>query len=172
MSCISKILEIKGDKEFLKVPDIDVVIEHGGKYKDYEYLIVFNGNGFRCGYVALTETHPTYTHANTFPDFDVHGGVTFFDYPHLIDIFLPHPCTDKWIGFDCGHLGVGGDLSDLQLIKKYFNGLCHQVEFMEKMELYNPKLKSLEFNIRSIKSIEYVENECKKLIDQLIEKAA
>ena len=54
MSCITQLLEMKGDQPFLKADD-SVVIEGGGVYKGYEYLIVFVSYGHRCGYVALKE---------------------------------------------------------------------------------------------------------------------
>lgn len=65
MSCIPKILELKGTKEFLPIPSLNqqdkyttTVIEGGGNYKGYDYLITFRDMGFRCGYVALEPNHP------------------------------------------------------------------------------------------------------------------
>lgn len=52
MSCISKLLEMKGDKEFLPIDD-HAVVEGGGHYKGYEFLITFVETGYRCGYVAI-----------------------------------------------------------------------------------------------------------------------
>jgi len=67
MSCIPKILELKGDKDHLhtmdhsKLPaDCGNVIEGGGEYKGYHYLITFTGTAHRCGYVGIEEGHPLY----------------------------------------------------------------------------------------------------------------
>lgn len=58
MSCITEILKVKGDKDFIVSGEI--AIEGGGTYKDYEYIITFTSSGHRCGYVAIPESHSLY----------------------------------------------------------------------------------------------------------------
>src|ERR1700691_3384773 len=109
MSCIPKLLELKGDKEFLPVHD-NIVIEGGGKYKDYDYLITFVDYGHRCGYVAIPPLHPVYNDKSDYPHFSVHGGITFFEESRFAEELLNHKCADKWIGFDACH---GDDRKDM-----------------------------------------------------------
>ncbi len=174
MSCITEILKKKGDQEFLSIPskkqpeqDRGIVIEGGGHYKGYEYLITFNDMGFRCGYVAITQDHPDYSfnEEHRYPDYSVHGGVTFFDESHLAESILGHSCTDKWIGFDAGH---AWDVHDIDCALKYFPNLRPtQRDHIETMNRIGRMDGSC-----VLRTKEYMEQECKNLIDQIIEKAA
>lgn len=170
MSCISEILKIKGDKEFIPIPykenewHHEIVIEGGGNYKEYEYLITFNDMGFRCAYVGIPESHPIYTFHNeeyNYPNFDVHGGITFFDDNNITKKLFGIHCTDKWIGFDAGHYY---DISDFECTKKYFPTLRKS-----KLDYVIGMSHLLERHITgsAIRSFNYMEEECKKLIDQL-----
>lgn len=168
MSCITEILKIKGDSEFLPVSregySAEVVIEGGGNYKGFEYLITFTDNGFRCGYVAVPEGHPAYVDKGDYPDYSVHGGITFFDEPHLAEEILGHTCTDKWLGFDAGH---SGDLHDLDASLKYFPNL--RPIRREHIETMN-RIMGMDghHGYTALRTKEYMEQECKDLIDQLI----
>lgn len=161
MSCISKLLEIKGKKEILICGEI--AIEGGGIYKDYEYLITFVGHGHRCGYVAISSNHPMYKFHNpeyNYPDLYVHGGVTFFDEPRFLELTGGHQCTDKWLGFDAAHCD---DSECIETSEKYF-GETKWVKYRKE----NPS--PIFLNDMAIhRTYDYMENECKKLIDQLIE---
>lgn len=188
MSCITEILAIKGDRDILPIRSKKNpermrgnVVECGGHYKGYEFLVTFNDMGFRCGYVAVPEDHPAYNHAESYPDYNVHGGVTFYDRSHIAEMILGHTCTDKWIGFDCGH---AGDYSDLETAKEYFkdnfqvlNGILLSKVIKDKvtndMEKdfpgYIASKESSEYPWKEHKRPkEYVMKECKKLIRQLI----
>lgn len=189
MSCIPRLLELKGSNEILHVParknknEIHgVVIEGGGKYRDYDFLITFNDIGIRCGYVALP---PEYSSSKLecreydFPDLDVHGGVTFFKENHLSEHFFEEDiCRDKWLGFDCGH---AGDLLDYNQALKYFHNNGSITDGIKSMldlrntiskELNdNPVIKDNSFEDEP-RTFEYVTSECHRLIDQLIEYAA
>lgn len=181
MSCITEILKLKGDKDVL-VPDGDwIAVEGGGTYKDHEYLIVLNTNGHRCGYVAIPPDHPysstpeeertlmggrPYKHYDYDSlDIDVHGGLTFMSPDHGLKDLLPMPCTDMWIGFDCGHCY---DLADLKMFKKYFG--------QEQYELKESFFKALDHTDISleqkVREYGYVEEQCHHIIDQLIQVAA
>lgn len=165
MSCITKLLELKGDKEFLPVHD-EVVIEGGSTYKDYEYLITFTRSGHRCGYVALKtkESDKFIEDAGKdeyyYPNLDCHGGVTFFDENHGAKDLLPIPCNDIWIGFDAAHCDDG---KCFNTAKRYFP---NQVERISKLEQFYQGFDS--FDDITHKSYEYMENECKGIIEQLI----
>jgi len=156
MSCITKLLELKGNNEILRVNE-DVVIEGGGKYKDYEYLITFTSCGTRCAYVALKqkETEIFDKQASKddyfYPDLNCHGGVTFYGNSPIKDI-LPASCDDKWVGFDANH---GSDKRDVEKLQRYFpNDLIHDYLYTRP---------------GTIKSYDYMKKECHGIINQLLE---
>lgn len=169
MSCIQRILAVKGDKEYL-VFNESTAVEGGGNYRGFDYLITFRIYGFRCGYVAIPDDNdiPGVDFSEDYPDFDVHGGITFNRKPGLLsglEKILEEPaCDDRWIGFDAAHsddlvqpekaLFIFNDpasIKELNLIIKntYENGLWRRVTAIERTH-------------------EYMESECMRLIDQLI----
>lgn len=161
MSCITKLLELKGDKETLPVHS-GVVIEGGGNYKGYEYLVTFTRYGTRCGYVAIPDGN-----GRDYDDIRCHGGLTFSGTDHGAKDLLPTPCNDMWLGFDCAHWG---DMRCGETAKKYFPE-DEQIDMLNdahidvhEMELRDPHC--------SHKTYEYVEQECHSIIDQLIQVAA
>lgn len=162
MSCITRLLEMKGDKSILPIHD-STVIEGGGNYKGHEYLITFVDRGHRCGYVALKDKAFEKFEAERkgeqyyYPDLDCHGGVTFYDNQHGAKALLDVHCDDIWIGFDAAHYL---DASCVDTSVKYF-GETRQTKFMrENTEFYENVFH---------RSYKYMEEECKKLIDQLEE---
>lgn len=167
MSCISEILKIKGDKEFLSVFE-KMVIEDGGVYKGYEYLITFvDMMAHRCGYVAIPCDNKL--HSKDFLDLEndtglsVHGGITFNDYgTHIIEKLIDTKplCNDKWIGFDAMHFG---DCPDIECYKKYFGVIPNEIMRIEEAS------KTLNAAVCTIKNKEYMIEQCKNLIDQIIE---
>ncbi len=178
MSCIPKILALKGDAEFLMVGGAEkrilnrgIVVEGGGQYRGYDFIITFTDMGFRCGYVALPPDHKTnqFDKGDDFPNYHVHGGVTFFDKSHISKAILGETvCEDKWIGFDAGHYG---DLTEKDLALKYFPDMRevqinHLVEMSKIFELRD------DGSFMGVRTKEFMEQECKNLIDQLIEEAA
>lgn len=166
MTCITEILKLKGDKEFLYNPEICdfFVIEGGGEYKNYEYLIVFNNLGFRCGYVAIPSDHkyaetPLINNRYDYDSLsiDCHGSLTFMERKSPLKELFKIPCNDLWIGFDCGHYY---DAFDIDSLRKYFGE-----DYIKKRE----KILNLLSIDGSVKDYDYVENVCKHIIDQLIE---
>lgn len=167
MSCITELLKLKGDRKFWAVTREGnkkpwIVIEGGGSYKDYEYLIVFISMGHRCGYVAIPENHK-YSKETDYNDLfiDCHGGLTFMSPDHVLKDLLSNPSKEQWIGFDCAHCY---DMPDKEAYIEYFND--HNNEYISA---YADKFAE---HGCTVKSYKYVENDCKRIIDQLIEKAA
>ena len=174
MSCITEILNLKGNKEVMIDYDEQknpwIAVEGGGKYKEYEYLIVLNMLGHRCGYVAIPPSHKYSNtpikkcnffgkehHSYDYDSLDIecHGGLTFMSPDHGLKNLLTTPCTDQWIGFDCGHCY---DKSDYDAMEKYFGR-----EYAEARFKYCSSLE--DGNI--VRTFEYVEIQCKSIIDQL-----
>lgn len=180
MSCITEILKLKGDQPAL-VPEGDwIAVEGGGSYKDYEYIIVLNTNGHRCGYVAIPPEHKysqtpeeqrsfmggrKYSHYDYDSlDIDCHGGLTFMSPSHGLKDLLTTPCNDMWIGFDCGHYL---DLCDTEAMRKYFGD-----EMMDEKESFIRALNHGDMGVvKTVKTYRYTEKECHSIIDQLIEAA-
>jgi len=156
MTCIST-LEI-GKPLFSEAATI---VEETGKYKGFEYLVTFTPRGHRCGYVAINDNHPLYGKSDECDiDLDMHGGCTFFDFQKT-----DQKCTDKWIGFDCAHVG---DRPDHETRIKYF-GECtvdQEAEQLMFRALYRALgIWSSEYG--SIRGKDFVAGECKRIIDQL-----
>jgi len=157
MSCITKLLEIKGDREILPIHK-RAVIEGGGNYKGFEYLVTFTQYGTRCGYVAIPDGF-----RGDYTDIDCHGGVTFSERDHGAKDLLPIACNDLWIGFDCAHWG---DMRDLETSKKYFPEDM-AIEMYQELhkEIHEMEKQDPHF---SHKTYDYVEKECQSIIDQLL----
>lgn len=149
MSCITEILKIKGDKEFFKF--LDIVVEGGGIYRKYEYLVILNTMGHRCGYVAIP---PDLTNFDE-DSIDCHGGITFFGNNHVLKNLLTTQCLDNWIGFDCRH---HYDAPDIEAVEKY-HGKSGHLDYLKDLNAL--------FDDGTVKSFDYVKKECKSIIIQL-----
>jgi len=156
MSCITKLLEMKGDKEYLPIHE-QAVIEGGGSYEGYEYLITFTRHGNRCGYVAVPAGNRDYGN-----DIDCHGGVTFEGKDHGAKDLLPIPCDDLWIGFDCAHYN---DKHDFETAKKYFGNIDQDIidsfgRVDDALDMWGGRAAH--------RTYDFVEDECKYIIRQII----
>lgn len=128
------------------------------EYKDfhngYEYVIIVQDMGYRCGYVNIPENHPWYN--LSFEDIYVciHGGLTFASL-----IKNDHPILENgyWIGFDCMHWM---DLPDPdEMSKECLN------QYGYKIFNYYSKLES---NLK-IRNFDYVKSQCCFLCDSCAE---
>ena len=138
----------------------------------YRCVIILSKQGHRCGYVGVSNSHPLYgvdysakIEGLKLPEnepigkrgilslvcgsensldvyFNVHGSLTFSsgskEYPVESDLW--------WFGFDCNHLD---DASDIAACKEAFG----------EVPLYPSQ--------GTIRTLEYVTQECKNLADQL-----
>lgn len=159
MSCIPKLLEQKNktpDKPFFLVNG--AVLEAGGNYRSYDWCVTFTDRGSRCGYVAIPVSHPFNQYISLDEDLvrelEVHGEVTYLGKPFIEEKI----CDDIWIGFDADHYYDG---RDIECLEKYFP------EMAEAFIINGKSILSKSF-IGPIKTMEFMENECKKLIEQLI----
>jgi hypothetical protein len=164
MSNIAEILKLKGDKEFLPI-NPGIVVEDGGVYKGYDYLITFvEFSAHRNGYVFIpkdNKLHDKKLDGKDGYDLSVHGGITFYDYGcAVIGMNENTDRTEKWVGFDGMH---SGDLSDIEHYKKYFGNNTRRIGFLEEM------FDALSSRDNVIRTKEYMIQECKNLIDQIIE---
>lgn len=115
------------------------------QYKGFKCLIKRHPDFFSLnGYVGLPEGHKFYGKGYDDIDIDCHGGITFAD--HWED-----QKDNLWyIGFDC----------------------AHHMDITPGCEMRLPldmqmKISDIDSNV-TYKNIEYVRNECKNIVDQLL----
>jgi len=161
---------------------IESIFHHQG----YKCVVIFTDIGHRCGYVAVGPDHPLFgidysqdlkskellqevSHSTLGKRgiidvfcwngeetilsliVNVHGGLTYSSnkptgkYPTL------HINEEWYFGFDCAHYEDG---KDFNLVKKYFS-----IEIAECLRSY--------WNTGYPRSLEYVQNECRSLAEQL-----
>jgi hypothetical protein len=108
-----------------------------GNQAGFNWAVLHNGMGFRCGYVRIPEGHPWFgmdcdsIHEKNC-HVSVHGGLTFSG------TFA----DGHWVGFDCAHYGDKQDPS---------------LPFTTEMKT---------FKEGEIRSTEYVQRECENLCEQ------
>lgn len=113
-----------------------------GEHLGFEWEIVRNTIGFRCGYIRILPGHPWFGKHYDEIDAHVHGGLTFASEGKACPTHGPE--AEWWIGFDCAHYM---DAPDPALI-----------------EPGEPTIRS--FNGGVVRSQEYVEKECRNLCKQ------
>lgn len=135
------------------------VVEFVEEYRGLKYVSKFQSLGFRCGYVVIPDDILDRVKADAEPDYecipiDAHGGITFFGV-----IFINKDELDcEWvIGFDCGHYG---DLQDRESWKEYFPEEYARIE----KHLNHPHRRE-----ETVKTQEFIREECHKMIDQIID---
>lgn len=126
------------------------VVEKQFEYKGHDCICIFNCRGYRCGYVSVDNN-------KDYKEYDIacHCGLSF-GADRLTKDF--NPKKDYYIGFDCGHICDGRDY-DTAL--KY--NLINEKQYYNRIEM---EIQLTTF-LQPVRSLEYVENECKKIVDQL-----
>lgn len=132
------------------------VLEKRFNYKGHPCAVLFMPGAYRCGYVGIPKAHKLAKHGANLDSISCHGGITYSE-------SKLHCCDDEdtwWIGFDCAHFGDG---YDIETAKQYFGD---DPDF--KRIFYTMEDFWRESNRESeIRSLAYVKDECKKLIDQI-----
>ena len=123
-------------------------LEKREQYKGIFYKVVLQRLGHRCGYVEIPKDLNISKRDFSFDsDLEVHGGITYAKVEN----------ETKVIGFDCAH---------------YMDGIDVEKAMEHFTDLSDNELMFLSWGIGDgkVRSLEYVEKECKNLIDQLLEK--
>lgn len=128
------------------------VVEKQFEYKGHDCICIFNCLGYMSGYVSVDEYKDCYEY-----DIDCHCGLSF-GASRLPEYYKPKKVY--YIGFGCGHICDGNDY-DLAL--KY--GLLTEKRFNELMEMQI----QLPTFLQPVRELEYVEEQCRKIVDQLEE---
>ena len=125
-------------------------VESHFEYKGHDCICIFTAAGYRCGYVSVDNNKDFEEY-----EIDCHCGLSF-GAERLTKDF--NPKKDYYIGFDCGHICDGNDYATAL---KY--GLLTEQRYNELIEtqIYLPTF------LQPVRSLEYVENECRKIVDQL-----
>ena len=90
---------------------------------------------------------------------ECHGGLTYSN-----DYLIGQNDENKWwIGFDCSHYGDG---YDWETAREYWRDNPKQLEYINQEEEF---YKNLDDVHHSPRTLNYVENECRHIVDQLVE---
>lgn len=110
--------------------------------------------GHLCGYCAIPENCPKWEYGK-YPDFDVHGGITFSD---------EHDYLNKYaIGFDCAH-----SHDFVPSTEKMHKNIQHELSSVHKSVRDGlSKIHNVEIPRPKYRNFEYVKKECESLADQL-----
>ena len=132
------------------------------EYKGFPCVVLFMPIGYRCGYVGLPNHNKYYKKKYDDIPVDCHCGLTYSEH----GLFGQNDNDTWWIGFDCGHFCDGLDSKSFHL---YYDD---DLETMDP-KYRKPYMFSLErmFDICSeypVRTQEYVENECRKIVDQIV----
>lgn len=164
------------------------IVEQEFEHAGYKCVVTFCDMGHRCGYVGIPSTHPLY--GKDYSDyleikkediegrevsgiiplfcacldkderiqidayFQCHGGITYSgggeksEYPIESELW--------WFGFDCAHAGD----------EKDFNAL---MEKFPQNQNYTRQMMRYQIGGETVRSLEYVQDECRNLAEQLKE---
>lgn len=130
----------------------DFKVESDFIYKGYTCVVVAQSLGHRCGYIGINEKNAFYEKDyDDMYEIEVHGGLTYAgggnnsDYPIESNLW--------WFGFDCAH---GRDANDLGIIKELNEG--RNLDFLLTTS-----------NHGTVRTLEYCIQECKNVVDQIID---
>lgn len=136
-----------------------VHLEEMFEYNGYKCACVFNSGGFRCGYVAVDDTHPFYKkdYNDNGPDSIIcHWGLTYAGWGKH---FYENDENLWWFGFDCGHCSDG---IDYDTAREY--GIINDQEYTIGKN-YEHIINSKDTTVKDQK---FVEENCKMIVEQLI----
>lgn len=134
-----------------------VYLEDVFKYKGYPCVCVFNRGGYRCGYVAVNSNHSYFgkDYDEDGPDnISCHWGLT---YAGNGNHFYEASNSLWWFGFDCGHCSDGNDYDT-----------AIEYGLITKEQAIIGKKLNLNFEGTTIKDLEFVKENCKMIVEQLI----
>ena len=130
------------------------IVEKRFEYKGYPCVVLFQEMCYRCGYVGIPKGFPT---DSRIENINCHGGITYTEnylYGQDDPVFL-------WIGFDCVHWRDGFDYEAGREYYKDDSGVLKRIDNWEEIHSHEP------FERFAPKTLAFVENECKHIVDQL-----
>lgn len=132
------------------------ILEKRFNYKGHPCVVLFMPGAHRCGYVGIPKTHKLAKYGANLDSISCHGGITYSK-------SKLHCCDDEdtwWIGFDCAHFNDG---YDIETAKQYFgDDPDFKMSFSIMKDLWESTNEEYKFQ-----SLKDVQNECKRIVDQL-----
>lgn len=135
-----------------------IVQEERFEYNGLPCVVLFLSHGYRCGYVGLPKNSQYYEKDYDDIPVDCHCGLTYSD----SRLFGQDDRDIWWIGFDCGHCCDG---YDLEKVKEYFSGDSETMKMLSYMRNYHELINK----DHDFRTLEYCKEECKKIVDQILE---
>ena len=152
---VVKVKYYKGKFKRIKVKRYKV--EFDGYYKGFRYVIVFQSMGHRCGYVEIPKDNKLYGKDYEDININCHGGLTYSKFNNRN--YPVEYNNGYFIGFDCSHCGDG---KNTDLAREYDIIGSHTYKELKEIETMFP------IHGEEVRSFEYVKDECKSIIDQII----
>ena len=146
-----------------------ILLVEEGNHKGYIYAITFNVRfGTYNGYVVLPKVNSSLLKkGDNFPDVNAHAGI---NYNRVMDNYPVKGKSVHAIGFDCGHaFDLTEEKERINLLNQY--GLPDKDK--EKIAKFYKEDKELKNRMRRnpiVINLEYVRNQCKIMINSLIER--
>lgn len=130
------------------------IIENTFHYKGFQCCIIFQPYGYRCGYVLVPQWHSCFE--QDYDDIPVkcHGGLTYSSHK-----LMERKYPGWWIGFDCAH---AGDTVDRYSWIRYYGE-------EEKQGSFLPLVNLMSSDFGTVKTLDFCIQECKNIVDQLVE---
>ena len=128
------------------------------EYKGYPCVVLFQPIGFRTGYVGLPKKSKYYKKDYDFIPVDCHCGLTY----SKDSLYNQYDEDVWWIGFDCGHACDG---YDVEKVEKYFKYDNQVMELANTLKSYWSKMNEL----YPIRTLEYCEEQCQCIVDQILQ---
>jgi hypothetical protein len=133
-----------------------------GNHAGFEWQIVHNGLGNRCGYVKLEPGHPWFGKGYDEIDAKCHGGLTFAEAD--TECGAGGPDNGWWIGFDAGH---AFDLPDPSLPRRHRPpGFELIADFGNLFEGLAGVVPPHGRDVPAVCSQAYMEGQCRSLCEQ------
>lgn len=130
--------------------------------RGYLCMVVLTPMGHRCGYVAIHKGQPFYMSGYHILDWiECHGGLTYSESYHPADI--DDGLKPKWwIGFDCSHCN---DAPDVKAIEDSYGVDSEPAKRAKRMASF------CFMDVAQVRSLEFCAEQCKSIVDQLLEGA-
>lgn len=143
------------------LPFQDLILRSLGKgeHLGFEWEVVVNAAGYRCGYVRVLPGHPWFETDYQAIGADAHGGLTFGAHGKSCN---SHDGKDEWwVGFDTAHCD---DAPDPAL--REHPALRPRDNAFEASALLHEKLGYSVIERGIVRTQAYVEDECRSLCEQ------
>lgn len=140
----------------LPLHDLDERTLAKGEHCGFEWQVVPNSMGYRCGYIRVLPGHPWFGKPYDDIEAECHGGLTFGEHGTACPTHGSE--AEYWYGFDCAH---GGDAPDPDLMDE----ATRKYHFESRARI-NARFPMLRSYVETIKSTAYVERECRSLCEQ------